>query len=140
MTKAKEEKPKYDRVAVYTGRRLMKSGEVYQRFELLPNRDELFFAGVKRVFIGEAYECNADRMPVRPVQAKHPNEDKPEWEAADALVDAHRAVKRAEAKAAVMSNPNLKRATEALSPLFKGLDYFNRKALVEFLATKVKGK
>jgi len=131
---SKPQPTKYDRKAVYTGRRLSSNGKVYHRFELLPERESMYFTGVVGVWLGHTYECTDDRIAKRPKMTDDPREDNAEWEAADAEVDAKNAQKRAEAKIRASTKPALKKAVEALRPLVRGKDYFARKALIEYLA------
>lgn len=132
---------KYNRKAVYTGRRISgPSSKIYHRFELLPERSEMFFQGVRRVYIGYTYECSADRIAQKPVKTDDERIDNPEWDAADALIDQRRAEKRAEAKIKASTRPALKAAIAALRPLMRNLGYFQRKALVEYLAEESRKK
>lgn len=121
--------------AVYTGRRLMIGGKVYQRFEILPDRTEAYYSRIKGVCIGRTYACSKDSMARRPEWLDDPCERNPEWDAADALVEAHKAKKRADAKIRAESkSPAIKAAILALKPLVGRLGHFERKALIEFLA------
>lgn len=130
-------KPEYNEKAVYTGRRLQSNGEVWHRFEK-PNGEEMYFGKTQRVYIGHTYACGKSNIARRPERDYGIERvDNPEWDAADALVDAHRARRRAEAKAKATSSPALKNASAALAPLFKGLDYFQRRYLIEYLANSL---
>lgn len=133
-------KPKvYTRKAVYTGRR-MSGGKVWQRFELLPEKTEMFFRGVKRVYIGATYKCNRTSIAGKPERIDDEMIFNAEWDAADALVDAHNAEKRAEAKYRAKASPALKNAVEALRPLVRGIGFFDAKALTDYLVTEAKKK
>lgn len=132
------QKKEYNARAVYTGRRLG-GGKVWQRFELLPDRREMYFSGVKGLYIGYAYECTDKTIPARP-KCDHEikREDNPEWDAADAVVDARNAERRAQAKMKEESRPALKKAVEALKPLMRGLSVFDREALIKYLADQAR--
>lgn len=136
--KKKDEK-RYDRRAVYTGRRLG-GGKIFHEFELLPERKKMYFQGIRRVFIGYAYKCTAGRMPEKPeIDYEIKREDNPKWDADDALVDATNAAKRAEKKYREAASPALKKALEALIPLVKGKNVFEREALLKYLLDKTRG-
>lgn len=135
---SKQTPTKYDRKAVYTGRRLASNGKVYHRFELLPERSDMHFTGLTGVWLGHTYECTDSKIAKRPKMTDDDREDNAEWEAADAEVDAKNAVKRAEAKVRSQTKPALKKAVEALRPLFRGKGYFERRALIEYLAELAK--
>ncbi len=136
--KPKEEKI-YTRRAVYTGRRL-NGKNVFQCFELLPEKKEMFFKGIRGVHLGYTYECTDSQMPVRARCVDVERIDNPEWEAADAIVDARNAEKRAASKMAATSKPNLKRALEVLRPLMRGLSYYDTRNLIEYLVIEAKKK
>lgn len=136
----KDKNLKYDRKAVYTGRRLFRSGSVVYRFELLPEKTEMFFSGIRGLIIGYTYACSASQMPTRPVRLEDEAIENPEWEVADALVDAEKRMKREEAKLRAKASPSVKKACEALRPLMIGKDYFSRKLLIEYLADKARAK
>lgn len=127
---------KNDRKAVYIGRRLWgeRGDKVAHCFQLLPERRQMAFKGIKKVYIGYTYECAESTMPTRPTRTEDARIDNPEWEAADALVDARNARKRADAKIKANSRPAMKKAIEALKPVLIGLDYFQRRSLIEYLA------
>jgi hypothetical protein len=127
---------------VYTGRRLNGSKGSLQRFEM-PNGEEAFYKRIKGVYIGHTYECSKDKMSIRPTQTDAERIDNPEWDAADALVDASNARKRAQKKCAAKTSPAFKNAIAAITPLCKGLGYIERRYLIELLVDKVtfkKGK
>ncbi len=129
---------KHTLTCVYTGRRTTDSGKVWQRFEM-PDGKEMFFKGVRRVYIGHTYKCSAGSISSRPECVYDIKRViKPEWAAADAVVNAKNAARRSEAKMALKSKKELHDAVEALAPLFKGLSFFDRRALVELLVTKCK--
>lgn len=122
------EQTQYNEKAVYTGRRLA-GDKVYQRFEVAGK--EIFFRGIKSIFIGYTYKCGIESMQTRPeivadVDAIH----NPEWEAQDALVDTKNAKRRALQRFKKDSFPYMKAALSALMPLCKGLDYFEREQLI----------
>jgi hypothetical protein len=136
-------KPKYPFKAVYTGRRVASDGKVYQRFEKIPGGNEMYFKGIKGVWLGHIYACGDGTISMRPERIRDEDPiDDPEWEAADTLVDAHNAKKRAEATVRKASKPALKAAIAALKPLCEKLDYFQRKTLITHLAMQLapKGK
>lgn len=129
-------KDKYNRKAVYTGRRLENDGKVYQRFELLPDHSEIFFRRVRSVWIGHTYKCADSKISLRPERTDDDRIDNPEWEGFDAIVDAHNAKRRAEAKLRAKLTPSLKAAIVALKPLMRGKAHFERRAIIEYLADK----
>lgn len=124
---------KYNRQAVYIGRCWLKGGKVGQSFLLLPERREMTFAGIKGLYIGYTYACMASKMPIRPEMVERQREDNPKWEAQDALIDAHRAKERANAKYRGEANPSLRAAGEALRPLVEGIPLHEVRELVNFL-------
>ncbi len=129
-------KTEYKERAVYTGRRLGQDGKVRQRFELLPSKQEMFFTGIKRVYIGYTYKCHSDSISVKPEMTTDPLVNNPEWDAKDALVDKYNEEKRAEAKIRNASKPALKAVIEALYPLTKNLSFSDRRKLIELLIEK----
>jgi hypothetical protein len=133
-------KPKFNRKAIYTGRRVLPNGQVGQRFELLPEGREMYFKSIKGVWLGHVYACGDGEIATRPERLSDGAIIKAEWEAADTLVDAHNARKRAERAVSEASKPALKAAIEALKPLCEKLDYFQRKALITHLAMQLKQK
>lgn len=132
MSKEKSTPTKYDRKAIYIGRRLDGKGHL-QVFLLLPEKKEIHFKGIKRVWIGHTYKCSATKMSTRPERLPDDRVDDPAWEAQDALVDAENAKKRAEEKVSKMSKPQMRAAIEALRPLLEGVGYFGQSALVRHL-------
>lgn len=135
--KVKKTPTNYDRKAVYTGRRLQ-GNKVYQRFELLPERTEMFFSGIKGAWIGYIYKCTDSKMSSKPERTDDDRMDNAEWDAADALVDAYNAKKRAEAAIRGKQSPALKAAIVALKPLMRGLSSFSRAALIAYLAEETR--
>lgn len=136
-------KSKYDRQCVYIGRRLYSGNKTQWVFELLPSRERMAFGYIKGVYIGHTYECTEKSISGKPARVDREREDNAEWESQDALVDIHNEKKRAEKKFASGQKPALKSAVESLHPLVRGLGYFQRQVLVEYLiqqATKVKKK
>jgi hypothetical protein len=127
-----DKKPIYNTKAVYTGRRFGRDGKVRHRFEKA-NGEELNFRGIKGVCLGYTYKCSASTIAERPERTDDDRIDNPEWEAADAMVGAYNAQKRAEAKMRKEAKPALRAAVLALKPLLKGKDYFGRRALIEYL-------
>lgn len=125
-------KTKFKGKAVYTGRRLDGS-KVLQRFEERPSGKERWFQGIKGVWIGYTYECGAKQMSRRPARKDDPAINNPAWDAADALVTAHRAEQKAEAKYRGTVSPALKTAVAALKPICKGLDIFEATKLIKYL-------
>jgi hypothetical protein len=127
--------------AVYTGKRLH-GDKIYQRFELLPDRDAMHFTGISRVYIGGTYEITEDhRMAKKPQRVFDlPTEDNADWDAKDTIATTHAAKKRAEAKYKAESQPALRAAKEALKPLCKGLNFLERDALIRRLVNDSKGK
>ncbi len=129
-------KNKYNYKAVYCGRKLCGDGKVYQRFLRTDNNKEMHFQGVKRVWIGYTYKCGAGSISTKPERTLDERFDNAEWEATDTLVDVHNSNRRAEKKLQEKVAPTLKAAIEALKPLFKDKGYFERKAIIEWLAEK----
>lgn len=125
---------------VYTGRRLFNDGSVVQRFEM-PDGTERFFSGIKNVWIGYSYKIGEKTISTRPERISEIEiKNNPEWDAADALVDAKNAKKRAEAKMKAQTKPAMKAAVLALTPLCKNLDLFQREALIKFLVDQTRYK
>lgn len=122
---------------VYTGRRLVDGKKVWQRFEDEKGH-ERFFAGIRRVYIGHAYEAAAKSMSARPKQLDDPRVDNPTWEALDALVDDHREKQRAAKRWDKASRPIVKAAVKALVPLVRGISFFEVESLVRHLALKAR--
>lgn len=146
MSKAepKKEAPKEDLsslTAVYTGRKLGNDGKtIFQRFIVTDGKERLF-RGVKNVIPGYTYRIGKDYIATSPERVPDAAfVDNPEWEAADALVDAANAKRRAEAKIRAKAKPGVKKAIEALRPLLRGISYYDRLALVEYLATEAAKK
>jgi hypothetical protein len=140
----KNEKPKekkYDRTCIFVGRRLGKGNKTYQVFLLLPEKTEMYFRGIKRVYLGFTYRCTKNAIPIKP-EMVHGAErvDNPEWEARDALVDEHNALRRSEAKYRKQSNPRVQALIASLKPLVKDLAFYETRNLIEYLVTKSKGK
>lgn len=136
MSKTKTNATKYTRRAVYTGRRLTTKG-VYQRFELLPERTEMWFRGIKGVHLGWTYECSASAIATRPKFVESADHKSlAEWEVADALVDARNQEKRQEAKLRALSTPAINRAVEAIEPLIAHAGILNESALVRLLVRR----
>jgi hypothetical protein len=128
----KTEGPRYNETCVYTGRREGKKC-ILHRFEK-PDGEEMYFSGIRGVHIGMTYRCGKTNIASRPELVMEVERiDNPEWDAADALIDAKRAEKRAEKKLAASTKPALKTAVSALQPLVRGMSYFDRKSLVEYL-------
>ncbi len=131
--------PIYDRKCIYTGRRL--SGKkVFQRFELLPEKKEVYYSGIRGVVIGYTYPCSEKSMPTRPQSTEDERVDNPEWDAGDALVDAHHAEKRSQARMNAKSKPALRAALDSIRPLVSGLSYYDARNLIEFLVVESKKK
>lgn len=130
----------YDRKAVYTGRRIGRDGKIYHRFELLPKRDEMHFAGIKQVWIGYTYKCTENSISAKPERTEDTKENNPAWEGADEAVDAHNAKKRAEANMRKEAKKNVQKAVEALRPIMRGLSIFEREELVKYLVDKARSK
>lgn len=126
--------PVYNLTCVYTGRRISNDQkEVFQRF-VKPDGTESLYKGVKGVWIGHTYKCAEKNISTKPERVDTPRIDNPEWEAADALVDAHNRRKRAEAAIAKSTKPGIKAAIEVLTPLCRGLAIWEREALIRYLA------
>lgn len=138
MTQNSKAKPNMNRQAVYTGRRLLIGGGIAHSFLLLPDRTKLLFKSTRGVRIGWTYECGEAEIARRPKQVEREHEENLEWITADALVDAHNAEKRAQAKYAAKSGERIKAAVEALRPLLRATSYYDRKALVEYLLEKAR--
>lgn len=124
---------------VYTGRRLNGDRGFIQRFET-PDGKERFFSGIHGVFIGHTYEAGATGMAVWPKRLDVERIDNPEWEAADALVEAKRRERSAEARVRKALTPALKTAIAALTPLMKDKGYFEREAIIKYLAEQTKAR
>lgn len=123
--------------AIYAGRRGdFRDGKVRQVFLRSDTKEEMFFTGIKRVAIGYTYECEAKSIKVAPKRTDDERIDNPEWDAADALVDAKNAEKRAAAKCSKESSPALQAAIDALVPLLKNTNFFDQRLLVEYLASE----
>lgn len=130
---------KYARHLVYTGRRKYENGKTLQRFEILPKREEVFFSGVKGVYLGYTYGASIKQLARRPERLdEYEREDNPAWDAADALVDVANAKKRADSVLSRLEKPALKAAIDALTPLVASLDYYDTKELVTYIASKIK--
>lgn len=140
MSKQEKKTEANTREAIYVGRRLLQNGATAHCFLLLPEKREMLFRGIKGIFIGYTYKCGSSTMPVRPDRTEAERIDNPEWEAADALVDARNARKRAEAKIRKSTRPALRNAIAALRPLLRGMSYFDRKELITYLAEQTKRK
>jgi hypothetical protein len=127
---------KYNRKAIYTGRRLGAKGFSH-RFELLPSRKEMFFKGVTGVHIGFTYECAASHIRKRPARIIEAERiDNPDWEAQDALVKERAQETSAFKKLSALSRPNLQAAIEALLPLIKNVGHYDITKLVNFLVNQ----
>lgn len=132
-------KQTYKMRAIYTGRRITGSGTA-QRFELLPAHKEIFFRGIKGVYIGYTYKCSSKHMATKPERTDDERIDDATWDAADALVDAENSRKRQEQKIKSLSKPALRAAIDAISPLVKNLAYHDCKNLLEYLLEKIMEK
>lgn len=133
----KQPENKYPFTCIYAGRRLRYDGKVYQLF-LRDGKEEMGFSGVKGVWIGYTYRCGEDKIATKPERTDAERVDNPEWDAKDALVDAHRAEKRAKAKLADATRPALKNAITALVPLVRNIPGFQARHLVEYLVDEAK--
>jgi hypothetical protein len=122
----------YSHKAVYIGRRLSGT-KVLQAFLLLPDKKEIFFAGVRGVYMGYTYLCTDKNIAKRPERAEDEQLNDPQWEAEDALVDAYNEEKRGAQKMSKLSKPAVNHALEALMPLLKGLHYFDYHKLIEHI-------
>lgn len=142
MTTKKEETPKpaikYDRQAVFVGRRIGLEGKTVWRFELLPERTPMAFSRIKGVWIGHTYECTDKTIAGKPKRVDREREDNPEWEALDRHVDAVNAEKRVNAKLAADSRPAMKAAITALVPLVRAMDSFSAEMLVRHLVAEAR--
>ncbi len=130
---------KYLCKAVYTGRRLS-NGKVWQRFELLPEKTEMFFKGVKQVYLGYTYKCNKNSISGKPERTDDSPVHDAKWDAEDALVDAYNASRRAESKIRASTSPALKGAIQALKPLVRNISFFESRNLIDFLVQEAKRK
>lgn len=127
---------KYRKTAFYTGRRVV-GQKVLQRFEF-PDGREMFFKGVRQVWIGAAYRCGAKNISTRPERVYDVDPiHNPKWEAADAVAASFLSQKRAEKKLANNQTPMLDAAVEALLPLCREVSYFERKYLIEELLDRI---
>lgn len=127
---------KYPELCVYAGRRLDKNNKLHQCF-IFPGNEVAWFKGIKGVHLGYTYRCTKEKLSVKPPRVYDVSRvDNPEWEAADALVDAHNAKKRAAAKIAATTSPAIKNAIQALIPVCRNLGYYDRQQLIEFLTDK----
>lgn len=127
------------RKAIYIGRRLGRGDKTLHAFLLLPDKKEIFFPRTRGVIIGHTYKCWATKMSRRPERTDDERIDNPVWDAADALVDAHNAKKRAETKARKNSSPALKAAVAALKPLVEKTNYIEQESLVRHLLRLARG-
>ena len=132
-------KTEYKEKAVYTGRRRFQNGKVVHRFQK-SNGEEMFFGGIKGVWIGFTYKCGGDSISRKPERTDDERIDNPEWDAADALIDAQNRVKRMEKRLAANTKPALKEAIDALIPLVRGLRNFDRDVLVKYLVDQAMKK
>jgi len=136
----KKKKDDQTQRVIYTGRRLMNSGKVWHRFEGAGGV-ERFFSGVCGVYIGHTYKCTPNSIQRRPERDQDVESvDNPAWEAADELVDAELAKRRAEKKVASRSKPAIKAALAALEPLCRNLDFFEMEKLIKYLAVEARNK
>ena len=136
MSKKETPKAEYKCKCIYAGRRIGGDGKTYQLFLLLPEKREMYFRGVKRVWLGYTYKCGDTSISTKPERTDDEHVKNPEWESADTLVDIKTAEKRAETKLKKNTKPAMREAIEALRPLMKNLSYFNRRSLIEYLATE----
>lgn len=141
MTKKKEapKAPKaptpvvYDRKAIYIGRRLGNNGKTYQAFLLLPEKKEMLFTGIKRVWLGYTYKCTANSISVKPERTDDEHQSNDTWVAQDALVDEARARERAEEKIKAKSGETMRQAKELFKRLASNMPNYERRALATWL-------
>ena len=122
----------YDRKAVYVGRRIS-GNKVYQMFELLPKNEPMVFTGIRGVILGYTYKCTEKTISTRPERTEDELIYNPDWEAKDALVDAHNEKRRSDAKMRRLSKPHLKTAIDSIQPLLKGLHFHDFQPLIGYL-------
>lgn len=134
VVKIKTKTKPQNKVVVYTGRRLV-GNKVQQRFEHA-NGSEMFFTGVHRVWLGYFYKAGTNSILSKPDRVEKPPVSNAEWEAQEAIVAEHNAKCLAEAKMSKFQHPHLDAAILALKPLCRGLDYFDRHALITFLTAQ----
>lgn len=118
--------------AVYAGRRLIGS-KVRQLFIRTDNKEEMYFTGIRLVYIGNTYECGASSISTRPIRVDVECIDNPEWDAAEMLVRAELKRRNDDYKLSKLSSKSIKIAKDALRPLCKGLGYNERRILIEML-------
>lgn len=129
----------------YVGQRMLGDDKLHFAFQK-SNGELVFFSGMKWLIIGRAYfgTKGGDQISRRPDEdesAVQPSEDDMRtWEVADTLARDLQRRKRLSAKMN-KSPPELERAVNAIRPLIKGLDFGQRRQLIEILFSKAsKGK
>lgn len=124
-------------IVVYIGRRTATSGRVVQAFQQ-KNGKEICFKGLRHLYIGHSYEMINGTIAVQAEWLRDiPRINNAKWEAADALIDAENAKKRAQAKVAALSKPKLKEAKSILSELTQGMGFFDRLKLIDYLVKEI---
>lgn len=118
--------------AIYIGRRLNGDKPV-QAFQL-PNKKVVYFRSIVGIFIGGVYECfGGTTMNTRPKRIDTAVTVDPEWEREDLRVEAKVKRRRLEERLKRDSRPAVNRVVDALAPLVKGIGFWEKKALVEYL-------
>lgn len=126
----------------YVGRRLLNNEKIAHAYSK-PDGETVFFTKVKWSIIGRSYFATTDgdglTMHVRPEEdeaAVQPSdEDLETWQVADALAYDMQRRKQLSAKLN-KKPPALERAVNAIRPLVKGLNFSQRRQLIEILVTQ----
>jgi len=120
-------KTKWTRKAIYTGRRHdIFSGQILHRFELLPDKKEMFFAKTRGCYVGYTYKCSATQMPRKPEMADDPRVENAAWQGADAAAGEFKRKRlekaRSEKKIAQLSKDKITEAVNAILPLIQDIE------------------
>lgn len=141
-----KKKIEYKEKAIYTGRRMnFLTNKVSQRFELLPDHTEMYFSGVKGVYVGYTYKCSKGSISAKPELTDDPRISNPTWQAEEAVVvqklSEARERAKAENKIKNISKSEINSAVEAIVPLIKDLELpSDRSALIRHLIKIADGK
>ncbi len=131
--------PLKDSPAIYTGRRLdfnKTKVRILQRFEFLDGK-EVFFSGVRNVWIGYSYECGETSISKRPKRLNDVEfRDNPKWYAKEELVIVYLEKKKAELKLKKKSSHFFKEIIDILKPIVANLDRHEKRALINHLVNK----
>lgn len=137
------EKTKGKKVSIrYIGKRVFNEGKLACAFIDHTGKTVYWLKLKGYLRIGQAYFAVADgdnltlqRVPDEDETAVQPSEDDLEqWQVADALAKNFERRKKLSAK--MERHPALDRAVNSIRPLIKGLDFTQRRALIEVLMTK----